>query len=354
VEPGFAVIPSGGWPELEELQEKLEPAADDAAYLELMADVAQAAAETTAAIDTLTMDLTLENLYAYAEAVEQFGTVTGALEALEPGALGLFLAKEDWEAATTAVRESQAKYSQLLEGMLLDPDNWIPPEDQCPDCFTLVEVATTMAIGAIMAYVPTYNKILIAAGKAAASMAIMMSIADAIDAKFPAGPDAPDIQYITPGYGNAINDGASLAIYGNGFDYYPGHNSVIFIGPAVGDIVPDVVDTALKAMKAVKALQNLDNVFELTNAFRNIFATMKKGMKVAAKDIPALLETGIVPMQATTVTPFLDGQFDFWQQTVTLGPLPEVNDSWLPKVGLLIPISFTRGHGPTYKIVILP
>ena len=46
---------------------------------------------------------------------------------------------------------------------------------------------------------------------------------------------------------------------------------------------------------------------------------------------------------------------DYWQQIVNLGaPLPEVNDDWLPKVGIIIPISFSRGMGETFEIVILP
>ena len=354
VEPKLAVIPPGGWPALEEIQEKLEAAADDDDYMALLDSAVGLAAGAVSAVDALAANPNQDTLFAFGDAMEQLDQAIAELEQLEPGAIGLYESMETWQELLESTRHCQSTYGQLLEQLLLDPNQWQDAPEPCPGCFTLVEVVVTMAIGAIQAYTPSYGKILKEAGKAAASMAIMLAIADAIDSKFPPGPGAPEIQYLVPGYGNAVNDGSSITIYGDGFDYYPGHNALIFIGPSFGDVIPDIVDTALTAMKAVKALQNLSNVFEMTNAFKNIFATMKKGIKVMADDVPALLSTGIVPMQASSVQPFLPNTFDYWQQTVSFGALPEVNDGWLPKVGLLIPVSFTRGNGASYKIVILP
>jgi len=273
------------------------------------------------------------------------------MDKLSPGALGYYDSIDSWEAAVQAVQEAQEAQTLLIEDMLLHPEEWV--DKPCPGCFTLTELMVNVAISYILDSIPTYSGLLKDAGKAAASMAIMVAIADAINSAFPPGPGAPVIEYITPGYGNAVNDGASLSLFGGGFDYWAGNNVVIFIGPSVADSAVNAVDLAMSAMDAIKALQDWENVWELANALTDAFGALNDTLDFLSGDIPNLLKTGVVPLPVLKVSPFLDDQ-DFWQQIIDLPPLPEVNDSWLPKAGILIPISFSRGNGAAYKIVILP
>ena len=350
--PETAVPPTGGWPTQAAVAAAFDPTPDDDAYESL---VALAAVEAQALSETLA-DLSASPSAALAQEVfghiEELEWLAAQLDQLAPGAIGLHGSMGEWDGVLASLLEAQESYAQILAEMFTNPDNYSQPG--CPNCFTLPELVTTMAIGAILSYVPTYQKMLMHAAKAAASMAVMMAIADAIDKNFPAGPDAPTIEYLMPGYGNAIPDGSTLSFFGGGYDYYPGNNAVIFIGPQIGDAVAGAVYIAINAIGAVKGLKDWSNAWELANAMKKAFNGLKETIKQLGSNIPDLITKGVVVIPVSNVQAFLVDK-DYWQQIVNLGaPLPEVNDDWLPKVGIIIPMSFTRGMGETFEIVILP
>jgi hypothetical protein len=349
--PAIALVPPGGWPSLAELKAKVPADPDDGGYIAAVAAVAAEAAAVVVAVETMQTAPSLQAFQAIGDATQSLSAALGEVKKLEPGAVGLYEAMPAWEEAMAALQEGQAEQVLLLTDMFENPEAWevIP----CPGCFTLTELMVNVAISAILDSIPTYNGLLVEAGKAAASMALMMMLADAIDAAFPAGPDSPAIEYLMPGYGNAVNDGAQLSFFGQGFDYWPGNNAVIFIGPQVADAAINVVSLVMDAMDAIEALGEWSNVWELSNALWDSFNVMKDSLGLLSEDIPDLMSKGVVALPVGAVESL--GLENWYEQIVYLAaPLPEVNDSWLPKAGILIPISFTRGNGASYKIVILP
>ena len=351
VEPGATLVPPGGWPKLADVQAKVEAAADDPAYKQAVTDLAAAAQELTAATQSLKAAPSIDTLGALEAASQQVNTLIAQAAALEPGGVGLFQSKEAWDAVTESVRTSQDLYVALVEDMLANPGDY--GGDPCPNCFTLTEVMISVGIQYILSTIPTYQGMLKEAAKAAASMAVMLALSDAINASLSDGPH-PEIQYNMPGYGNAVNDGSALSLLVTGFDPYAGNNKVIFIGPAVGDTVVNVVDLAMGTISALKSLGNWDNAWELGGAIVEAFNQMSDDLGFMAGDIPNLLKTGVVTMPVLSIEPFFEPGGGMWDYIVNLPPLPEVNDGWMPKIGLLIPVSFTNGNGPTYELVILP
>lgn len=345
------ISPPSGWPTPQQLAAQFQPEPDDDAYLGLVDQAAQEVSAFALALQTMKATPSQENAQAVLKHADNLTGLTQQMQELEPGVLALNQSMDIWTQTVQTLVQTQKDYADLLADMFANPDAYAPPS--CPNCITLVGLVTTMAVGAILSYVPSYQKLLMEAGKAAASMAIMMAIADAIDAAFKPGPDAPEIQYVSPGYSNAVNDGAALSLFVSGFDYGPGNNAVIFIGPDIGDAAAGAIFIVIDGIKAVKGLKNWSNAWELANAMKSAFSGLKKIVKELGTTIPNIAEKGCVSLPVLNVEPFLDFD-DFWEQTVNLGPLPQVNSGWLPKVGILVPMSFTRGVGETYKIVILP
>jgi hypothetical protein len=351
LEPEVVISPPGGWPSQQQVQQLFDPEPDDEAYLELLGQISQEVVAFSLALDALTTTPSQDNAALVLQKADTLAQLTGQMQALQPGVRALNQAMPIWKQTVATLTQSQEDYADLLADMLSNPDAYQPPS--CPNCITLVGLATTMAVGAILSYIPSYQGLLMQAGKAAASMAIMMAIADAIDAAFKPGPGAPEIQYVSPGYSNAVNDGAALSLFVSGFDYGQGNNAVIFIGPGIGDAAAGAIFIVIDGIKAVKGMKNWSNAWELANAMKDAFSALKGTVKELGTTIPDIAEKGCVSLPVLSVDPFVDFD-DFWEQIVNLGPLPLVNDSWLPKVGILIPMSFTRGVGETYKIVILP
>jgi len=350
--PGVTQVPPGGWPSLGEIQGKVPAEPDDDGYVLAVAAVTLAAQELLAATQALQTAPSLQSLYTLEVATQAAQEALAGTVDLNPGGVGLFKAMPEWDAALEAVRQAQDAYSNLVEEMLNNPEDFA--DEPCPGCFTLTEVMVSISINYILSQIPSYQGMLKEAGKAAASMALMMAISDAIDDAFPPGPGAPEIQYNMPGYGNAVNDGSALSLLVVGFDEYPGNNAVLFIGPSVADTAVNVVDLALGSIKAIKDLDSWDNVFELGGAIVGAFNQMQDNLGLLSNDIPGLLKTGVVTMPVLSVDKFMGPGNGMWDYIVNLPALPEVNDGWLPKVGLLIPITFSKGNGPSYKLVILP
>ena len=350
--PETAVPPPGGWPSDGAVAAAFDPEPDDDAYESLVALAAVEAAALAAALEELSATPSAALAQDVFGHVEELELLSGQMEQLARGAIGLHGSMADWDNVLAGLLAAQETYAVVVADMFTNPDNYGQPG--CPDCFTLPGLITTMAVGAILSYVPSYQKMLKHAAKAAASMAVMLAIADAIDKSFPPGPDAPTIEYLMPGYGNAIPDGSTLSFFGGGYDYYPGNNAVIFIGPQIGDAVAGAVYIAINAIGAVKGLKEWSNPWELANAMKKAFNGLKETIKQLGGNMPSLITKGVVVIPVSSVQDFLVDK-DYWQQIVNLGaPLPEVNDDWLPKVGIIIPISFSRGMGETFEIVILP
>lgn len=346
-----AQTPPGGWPAQATIDQLVEAEPDDDAYILAVEALATTMVQLNLDIASLTVEPTLDKIGTVEESLASIREQTDALDALEVSDSARYAVRGQWDVVIAQIQVAQDTYMTKLEEILANADQW--EAEPCPGCFTLVELVVSMAIQATLSALPSYNKLLIEAGKCAASMAVMLMISDAIDASV-SGPDAPTIEYNMPGYGNAVNDGAALTLLVDGFDSVPGNNVVLFISPNIGDTVVNVVDAALSTMKAIKDLGNWDNVFELGGAIVDAYNALTGDLALMEEDIPGLMSNGVVPMPVLSVEQFMEPGSGFWEFMVNLPPLPECNDGWLPKVGLLVPINFQRGNGPSYKLVILP
>ncbi len=347
----IAQTPPGGWPSQATIDLIVEEKPGDEAYKLAVAAIAASMAQLNLDIADLTAEPTLDKVGTVEDTMSWIREKAEELDALDVSDGARYAARADWDTVVAEIQLAQNAYMETLEEMLANAEEW--EADPCPGCFTLMELVVSMAIQATLSALPSYNKLLIEAGKCAASMAVMLMISDAIDASV-SGPDAPTIQYNMPGYGNAVNDGAALTLLVDGFDSEPGNNVVLFISPNIGDTVVNVVDAALSTMKAIKSLGNWDNVFELGGAIVDAYNALTGDLALMEEDIPGLMSDGVVPMPVLSVEPFMEPGSGFWEFMVNLPPLPECNDGWLPKVGLLVPINFQRGNGLSYKLVILP
>ena len=347
----IAQTPPGGWPSQATIDLIVEEKPGDEAYKLAGAAIAASMAQLNLDIADLTAEPTLDKVGTVEDTMSWIREKAEELDALDVSDGARYAARADWDTVVAEIQLAQNAYMETLEEMLANAEEW--EADPCPGCFTLMELVVSMAIQATLSALPSYNKLLIEAGKCAASMAVMLMISDAIDASV-SGPDAPTIQYNMPGYGNAVNDGAALTLLVDGFDSEPGNNVVLFISPNIGDTVVNVVDAALSTMKAIKSLGNWDNVFELGGAIVDAYNALTGDLALMEEDIPGLMSDGVVPMPVLSVEPFMEPGSGFWEFMVNLPPLPECNDGWLPKVGLLVPINFQRGNGLSYKLVILP
>jgi hypothetical protein len=346
-----AQTPPGGWPAQATIDLIVEGEPDDEAYELAVHAIAVSMVQLNLDITALAADPTLDNVGTVEATLTWVREKAEELDALDVSDRARYAARADWDSVIAEIQLAQDAYLATLGEMLANADQW--EAEPCPGCFTLVELVVSMAIQATLSALPSYNKLLIEAGKCAASMAVMLMISDAIDASV-SGPDAPTIQYNMPGYGNAVNDGSALSLLVDGFDAAPGNNVVLFISPNIGDTVVNVVDAALSTMKAIKSLGNWDNVFELGGAIVDAYNALTGDLALMEEDIPGLMSDGVVPMPVLSVEPFMEPGSGFWEFMVNLPPLPECNDGWLPKIGLLVPINFQRGNGPSYKLVILP
>ena len=348
----ITLTPPGGWPSVQELEAKVESSLDDASYFAAVSDLAQQMVILNSAIQQLATNPSLDAIGAVETVTEDVEEAFSIVAGLDPGALGYLNAMPMWKSVVEEVQKAQSGYGEQLEIMFASPEDF--GGEPCPNCFTLGELVVSMAIQYTLSQLPTYTGLLKEAGKAAASMAVMLMVSDAIEASMPPGPNAPELQYNLAGYSNAVNDGAALTMLVAGFDDFPGNNVVLFIGPGIGDTVVNVVDLALSTMSALKNLGNWENVFELGGAIVDTYNALNGDIELMAEDIPSLLSTGVVPLKVLSVDDFFEPGSGEWDQIISLSPLPEVNGGWMPKVGILVPIVFSRGNGPTYEIVILP
>ena len=346
-----AQTPPGGWPAQATIDQLVAAKPDDEAYQQAVAALAASMVQLNLDISSLTADPTLDKIGSVEATLASIRDKADELGPLDVSDAARYAVRTQWDAVIAQIQVAQSTYMTKLEEILANADQW--GAEPCPGCFTLVELVVSMAIQATLSALPSYNKLLIEAGKCAASMAVMLMISDAIDASV-SGPDAPTIEYNMPGYGNAVNDGSALTLLVDGFDSVPGNNVVLFISPNIGDTVVNVVDAALSTMKAIKDLGNWDNVFELGGAIVDAYNALTGDLALMEEDIPGLMSDGVVPMPVLSVEPFMEPGSGFWEFMVNLPPLPECNDGWLPKIGLLVPINFHRGNGPSYKLVILP
>lgn len=346
-----AQTPPGGWPAQGVIDGLVEAKPDDEAYKLAVQAIAASMVQLNSDIAALTADPSLDKVGTVEETLTWLRDEAKKLDSMDVSDRARYAIRPEWDSVLNQIQLAQDIYLAQLEDMLANAEDW--EAEPCPGCFTLVELVVSMAIQATLSALPSYNKLLIEAGKCAASMAVMLMISDAIDASV-SGPDAPVIQYNMPGYGNAVNDGAALSLLVDGFDSVPGNNVVLFISPNIGDTVVNVVDAALATMKAIKSLGNWDNVFELGGAIVDAYNALTGDLALMEEDIPGLTSDGVVPMPVLSVEPFMEPGSGFWEHMVNLPPLPECNDGWLPKIGLLVPINFQRGNGLSYKLVILP
>ena len=347
----MAQTPPGGWPAQGVIDGLVEAKPDDEAYKLAVQAIAASMVQLNSDIAALTADPSLDKVGTVEETLTWLRDEAKKLDSMDVSDRARYAIRPEWDSVLNQIQLAQDIYLAQLEDMLANAEDW--EAEPCPGCFTLVELVVSMAIQATLSALPSYNKLLIEAGKCAASMAVMLMISDAIDASV-SGPDAPVIQYNMPGYGNAVNDGAALSLLVDGFDSVPGNNVVLFISPNIGDTVVNVVDAALATMKAIKSLGNWDNVFELGGAIVDAYNALTGDLALMEEDIPGLTSDGVVPMPVLSVEPFMEPGSGFWEHMVNLPPLPECNDGWLPKIGLLVPINFQRGNGLSYKLVILP
>jgi len=336
----FFVYNPLGWPSRSQLESAgFAPNSDDSTYMTQLNELSNRLnllMDEWQRLDSHALDSTIVGNI-ISRTIDVRNTVEN-IGRLSPSEIGFMESRSVW---SDIVARKLAPVVRVSEEKLTEALRWYGPGGGGlgGSKFTLVEMLVDLAISEIIDALPSYEKLLKDAGKAATASALMMVISGLIDRQWPALPDGPVFDSVHGSAAGFLLPGNPWIAVGSNFNRDTMRNMAIFIPPSVGLGYVDVVDDILSAGDGLLSDPN-------------ILKRVKKWVDIVRTLVSQVVDDGLDPTIITLFPESVDIGPDM--EFMYFGPCPTgVNPSMFPVVGILIPVNLDVGRGPSINVNVL-
>lgn len=334
-------LPSG-WPAAEELTAMGAVAGpDDEKFGVLLDDLTLQFAAVTVATENLGVDFTEGKALLLEQEVDNLAVLAEEYSLLQPSELAVLANRDKLAALMGPAADSLTRQTALTLAAAADSSRW-----------TLTEIMVTVAIKGIMAKLPSVEWVLIQSAKTMTQMIMMMELFEALSEQGGSG-FAPVVYTIYGPGAMSVNPGLKWKIDGGGFSFTPEHNMVIFIPPevfkAAAELIWDIVTlfTSLWSLYDFQWGNYLDwpdyeQFFELAGLavdFGFNLNSVVNGLHPGG----CIGDYNLYPYD---VTGDADAQLVWFDEFPT-----QVNCSFVPQNGILIPVNLYGGIGEAVQVM---
>jgi len=327
-----------GWPTAAEARAAgLGAGADDAAWASALAELEAAVAQERAALAMLptTGELTDADARPYLDASARVHAAALALAPLSPSPAAMMesMASIDRllaDALPGAVREGASYFGEVFRTARV-----VPPSGSG---LTLVEAVVSVAINTVVSEY-SYTSVLKQLGAVALDNMTAFVVAGLIDDALPPGAEAPTILSAHGPAAAFVGAGRSWTARGERWDPPELDDyAVFFIHPEINGIFSDLVgwlDSARGVFSGNNPIQIAKNIHDIIRSFIDL-----------AESTYGITDESRLVLYPEGISEGLPEEY-----FIDFPALPaRVNCSFLPRVGTMIPVSRTRGRGPSYMV----
>lgn len=194
----------------------------------------------------------------------------------------------------------------------------------------------------ILNQLPSYNKLLKDAAKAVATSALMIAAANLINRYYSVLPEAPYYDFVTPGMGaNYLVPGEIWYAIGGNFNPRREKNVALLLPPVVASTF---VNAVVNIVDSCNGLLSEPNILKRIKKLYDVISTIRRTIAYYNYD----------PLWIIFFADFVDTS-DPTLEILSFPQIPNnVNPSWLPQAGIVIPLNLDVGFGQAINVTVHP